>query len=59
MQGEVRPEDAVRVAVALNDMGCYEVSMGDTIGVGTAASGEAVPRGSGRLFRAFEGASRV
>ncbi|KAI7844544.1 hypothetical protein COHA_001902 [Chlorella ohadii] len=41
IQGEVRPEDAARVAVALNDMGCYEVSMGDTIGVGTAASGEA------------------
>lgn len=40
LQGEVRPEEAARVAVALHEMGCYEVSMGDTIGVGTAASGE-------------------
>ena len=38
MQGEVNPEDAARVAGELFDMGCYEVSMGDTIGVATPAS---------------------
>ena len=39
LQGVVRPEDAARVAAALHQAGCYEVSMGDTIGVGTPASG--------------------
>ena len=40
MQGEVTPEAAAHVAGALHDMGCYQVSMGDSIGVGTPASGE-------------------
>jgi len=34
-QGDVPLADVVRVAKALYDMGCYEVSLGDTIGVGT------------------------
>lgn len=34
-QGEVPLADVVWVARALVDMGCYEVSLGDTIGVGT------------------------
>jgi hydroxymethylglutaryl-CoA lyase len=34
-EGEVRPERVADVAAALYDMGCYEVSLGDTIGVGT------------------------
>lgn len=34
-EGEVKPEAAARVAAALYRMGCYEVSLGDTIGVGT------------------------
>ncbi|WP_225763893.1 hydroxymethylglutaryl-CoA lyase [Stenotrophomonas sp. Marseille-Q4652] len=34
-QGEVPLADVVRVAAALHRMGCYEVSLGDTIGVGT------------------------
>lgn len=34
-QGEVPVENVVKVAKALYDMGCYEVSLGDTIGVGT------------------------
>ncbi|HEV8692798.1 MAG TPA: hydroxymethylglutaryl-CoA lyase [Lysobacter sp.] len=34
-QGAVPVSDVVRVARALHDMGCYEVSLGDTIGVGT------------------------
>lgn len=33
--GIVRPEHVVRVAVALRDMGCYEISLGDTIGAAT------------------------
>ncbi len=35
-QGEVPPEDVVRVTTALFELGCDEVSLGDTIGVGTA-----------------------
>lgn len=35
-EGEVMITDVVRVAEALAEMGCYEVSLGDTIGVGTA-----------------------
>lgn len=50
-QGDVPVSDVVRVAKALYDMGCYEISLGDTIGVGTplqaqrmlAAVAEAVP----------------
>ena len=34
-QGEVPLADVVRVARELHQMGCYEVSLGDTIGVGT------------------------
>ncbi|RUO32078.1 hydroxymethylglutaryl-CoA lyase [Aliidiomarina sedimenti] len=34
-QGEVPLSDVVRVAKTLYEMGCYEVSLGDTIGVGT------------------------
>ena len=34
-QGEVKPTAVAEVAWALFDMGCYEVSLGDTIGSGT------------------------
>ena len=34
-QGEVNPHTVAEVARALLDMGCYEISLGDTIGVGT------------------------
>ena len=37
-QGEVQPQEAADVARQLHSMGCYEVSLGDTIGVGTPAS---------------------
>lgn len=37
-EGEIAPEAVARVAEALLAMGCYEVSLGDTIGVGTAGS---------------------
>lgn len=45
-QGAVAPADAARVAKALFDMGCYEVSLGDTIGVGTP--GQSVGCGADR-----------
>jgi hydroxymethylglutaryl-CoA lyase len=37
-QGSVSPADVARVVGRLGDLGCYEVSLGDTIGVGTPAS---------------------
>ena len=43
-QGEVALADVVRVARALHAMGCYEVSLGDTIGVGTPAKARAMLR---------------
>ena len=36
-EGEVPPARVAEVAGALYDMGCYEISLGDTIGVGTPA----------------------
>ena len=38
LQGHVDPKVAAEIAGKLYGMGCYEVSMGDTIGVGTPAS---------------------
>jgi hydroxymethylglutaryl-CoA lyase len=35
LQGEVAPGMVAEVAGALLEMGCYEISLGDTIGVGT------------------------
>ncbi|MEZ0471926.1 hydroxymethylglutaryl-CoA lyase [Luteimonas salinilitoris] len=43
-QGEVPLADVVRVAQALYDMGCYEISLGDTIGVGTPLKARAMLR---------------
>ncbi|CAI5458790.1 unnamed protein product [Closterium sp. Yama58-4] len=37
-EGHIEPAAVARVAKALHDMGCYEVSLGDTIGVGTPGS---------------------
>jgi hydroxymethylglutaryl-CoA lyase len=34
-EGEVQPQRVAEVASALYEMGCYEVSLGDTIGTGT------------------------
>tara|TARA_A200000113_G_scaffold216856_1_gene222663 strand:- start:4293 stop:5189 length:897 start_codon:yes stop_codon:yes gene_type:complete len=34
-EGEVAPEAVTKVSKSMIDMGCYEVSLGDTIGVGT------------------------
>lgn len=33
--GPVPPDDVVRVVAALRDMGCYEISLGDTLGRAT------------------------
>lgn len=46
--GETRPQAVVDVAKILWDLGCYEVSLGDTIGVGT-------PRKARELLRAVAG----
>src|SRR5919198_3009960 len=35
--GEIKPQAVVDVAKTLFDLGCYEISLGDTIGVGTPA----------------------
>ncbi|MDN5781610.1 MAG: hydroxymethylglutaryl-CoA lyase [Luteimonas sp.] len=43
-QGEVPVADVVRVARALHAMGCYEISLGDTIGVGTPGKARAMLR---------------
>lgn len=37
IQGDVAVSEVVRVAKALHELGCYEISLGDTIGVGTPA----------------------
>ncbi len=41
-EGEVKPEAVVRAARALDQMGCYEITIADTIGVGTPGSTRAV-----------------
>ncbi len=35
-EGKVQPGDVVKVGLQLIEMGCFELSLGDTIGVGTA-----------------------
>lgn len=39
-EGDVKPESVVVVAQQLFDMGCYEISLGDTIGTGTPAKAQ-------------------
>ena len=41
-QGEVPLADVVRVSRSLHAMGCYEVSLGDTIGIGTPEKARAM-----------------
>jgi hydroxymethylglutaryl-CoA lyase len=41
-EGDVPLKNVVRVAKALHAMGCYEISLGDTIGVGTPAETRAM-----------------
>merc|ERR1711874_684945 len=37
-EGRIEPGQVARVSKTLYDMGCYEISLGDTIGVGTPGS---------------------
>ena len=46
--GEIKPQAVIDVAKVLWDLGCYEVSLGDTIGVGT-------PKRARELLRAVAG----
>ena len=41
-QGEVPVSEVVRVARRLHELGCHEISLGDTIGVGTPANARAM-----------------
>ncbi|MEX0638357.1 MAG: hydroxymethylglutaryl-CoA lyase [Burkholderiales bacterium] len=41
-EGEIAPAKVAEVARALHDMGCYEISLGDTIGVGTPGKSKAM-----------------
>jgi hydroxymethylglutaryl-CoA lyase len=41
-EGDVAPQRVAEVAGELYDMGCYEVSLGDTIGVGTPGKTKAM-----------------
>ena len=41
-QGEVPVSDVVRVAKRMFELGCHEISLGDTIGVGTPAKARAM-----------------
>lgn len=37
-EGPIPPSQVASVAIAMKNMGCYEISLGDTIGVGTPGS---------------------
>ena len=37
-EGPIAPSQVATVAAQLHQMGCYEISLGDTIGVGTPGS---------------------
>jgi isopropylmalate/homocitrate/citramalate synthase len=39
-EGEIEPEAVAYVAAKLFSLGCYEISLGDTIGVGTPAKAQ-------------------
>ena len=41
-EGEIAPDAVAAVSKALADMGCYEISLGDTIGVGTPLKAQAM-----------------
>lgn len=41
-EGDIAVDKVVEVAKTLFDMGCYEISLGDTIGVGTPAKAKAM-----------------
>jgi hydroxymethylglutaryl-CoA lyase len=41
-EGEIAPAAVARVSARLLDLGCYEISLGDTIGTGTPAKAKAM-----------------
>ena len=41
-EGEVKPQKVAEVAAALRGLGCYEISLGDTIGTGTPGKTKAM-----------------
>src|SRR5688572_27286744 len=41
-EGEIAPQKVAEVAQALHEMGCYEISLGDTIGTGTPGKTQAM-----------------
>jgi hydroxymethylglutaryl-CoA lyase len=41
-EGKIKLAAVARVAARLNDLGCYEISLGDTIGVGTPEEAQAM-----------------
>ena len=41
-EGEIAPAAVARVARRLHDMGCYEISLGDTVGYGTPLKAQAM-----------------
>jgi hydroxymethylglutaryl-CoA lyase len=46
-EGEIKPRAVADVAGKLWDLGCYEISLGDTIGVGTPLKAKAMLRAVG------------
>jgi len=48
-QGDVPVDDVVRVAARMHALGCYEISLGDTIGIGTPAKARAMLRAVARV----------
>jgi len=47
-EGRIEPAAVVRVANSLHNLGCYEISLGDTIGVGTAGEAASLVRAVAR-----------
>jgi hydroxymethylglutaryl-CoA lyase len=46
-EGEIKPQSVAEVAKMLWDLGCYEISLGDTIGVGTPKKAKEMLRAVG------------
>ena len=54
--GEIKPKAVADLASTLWDLGCYEISLGDTIGVGTPDQGQGdAPRGGRQHSRVKAG----
>ena len=49
-EGEVDPEAGVRIAASLMEQGCYQLSLGDTIGVGTPVQTQRIVERFAREF---------